>query len=144
MTKRKIIIIDDEPMLLALIAEILFEEPDLEISTRVTTKEEFVYQIGQQFFDLALIDLSLGKGNDGLELLHIANDRLQPLPVIVLSAHEEKDYALKCLMSGAKGYINKNYICPDLARGCREVLNGGLFVSGIENNILEEYRRLTA
>ena len=34
------------------------------------------------------------------------------------------------LQAGARGYINKRYICSDIIRCLKEVLAGNLYVSG--------------
>jgi DNA-binding NarL/FixJ family response regulator len=67
------------------------------------------------------------------------------MPLIMLSAHDEQHYALKCLKAGAKGYINKKYICTDVVRCLHRVLDGQLFVSGDKGeSIVQEFKRAHA
>jgi DNA-binding NarL/FixJ family response regulator len=130
MTKKRIIIIDDEPLISTLMKELIDDEPEFEISKITTQKDEFLSALEEASFDIGLIDISVGWREGGLEILKILQEKKKNLPCIVLSAHEEIDYAPKCLQLGAKGYFNKNYICTDLVRALREVSNGNLFVSG--------------
>jgi len=143
MIKKRIIIIDDEPIIATLIKELIAEEPDLEVAQIKTTKNEFLEALRQDFFDIALIDISVGEREGGMEILKLLKNKSIELPAIMLSAHDEQFYALKCLTAGAKGYISKDCICADLIRGVKEVLAGNLFISGEDGKyILEQYERV--
>jgi DNA-binding NarL/FixJ family response regulator len=130
MSKKRIIIIDDEPLISTLMKELIDDNEEFEISKITTQKDEFLEAVSQDSYDIALIDISVGWREGGLELLKILKENKKEMPCIVLSAHEEIDYAPRCLQLGARGYFNKNYICTDLTRALTEVSNGHLFVSG--------------
>lgn len=141
MNKKRIIVVDDEPLISALLKELMEDDPDVEISRMVSRKEEFLTSVLSSDFDAALIDISVEGREGGLELLKILQNRGIPLPSVVLSAHEEIDYAPRCLQLGAKGYLNKKYICSDLKRALMEVMGGRFFVSGSEGKyILKKYK----
>ncbi len=141
--KRRIIVIDDEPLISTLMKEVIEEDQELEISDIVTKKEEFLRLAQQKRFDLALIDISVGGREAGMDLIKTLQEKGIKIPAIMLSAHDEIDYALKCLLIGARGYVNKNYICSDLIKGLKTVLGGDLFVSGDRGSyILNEFSRL--
>jgi two-component system, NarL family, invasion response regulator UvrY len=140
--KKKIIVIDDEPLIATLLKELIDEEEDLEVAQVATKKEEFLNFVLQNRYDIALIDISVGEREGGLDILQILKAKGIELPAITLSAHDELDYAAKCLKAGAKGYVNKNSICADLVRGVKEVLSGQLFVSGDKGEyILRQYKK---
>ncbi len=129
--KRKIIIIDDEPLIPALMKEIIEESKEMEIAAVAGQKDEFMGLVSTGRFDAALIDISVdGQREGGLNILQTLKDKEMGIPAIILSAHNETDYALKCLQYGAKGYVCKNYICTDLVRALKEVLHGNFFISG--------------
>ena len=138
--KKKIIVIDDEPLISTLMKEIIEGEKDLEIAEIATQKEDFLNLLKQSDFDAALIDISVGGREEGLNLLEAV--KTQGLPAIVISAHDEVDYAYKCLAAGARGYLNKNCIFSDLVPALKMVLAGQLFVSGPHGPyILSEYSK---
>jgi two-component system, NarL family, invasion response regulator UvrY len=139
--KKRIIVIDDEPLIPALMKEIIEEDPGLEISHVATDKEGFISSVLESAYDAALLDISVaGHRQGGLDILQALKDRSIDMPVIMLSAHDELDYALRCLQAGAKGYISKNNICTDLVRGLNEVLEGKMFVSGqMGSEIINSY-----
>lgn len=152
MAKKKIIMIDDEPLIPSLIQELLemTEEGELEIARITANKDEFLDLVLNEPFDAALIDISVGSREGGLDLLRDLKHRGLDLPAIMLSAHDEMDYAVKCLQAGAAGYVNKNSICKDLIPGLKQACAGHLFISGEEGpRILRQYTvdesiRLTA
>ena len=133
MTRKKIIILDDEPLIPALIKEMIEEEHGFEISHRSCNldKTKFLQSVGQDPFDVALIDISVGGREGGIELLQTLKDRDIRLPSIMLSAHDERIYAFKNASRQApESYVSKNCICTDLMTGLKEVLEGNLFISG--------------
>ena len=142
--RKRIIIIDDEPLIAALIKEIIEEDTELEIAQMATGQEEFLGQVSQNPFDAALIDISVGGREGGIELLQILKKRGINLPLVILSAHDELYYALKCLQAGARGYINKRYICTDVVSCLKQVLGGHLYVSGDKaEQILRQFKSST-
>jgi len=142
MKNKKIIIIDDESLIPSLIKELIEGEcPEFEISEITTDKDRFLDLVSKNHFDAALIDISIGEREGGIDLLRTLREQGFKLPVIMLSAHDEITYAAKCLALGAAGYVNKVNICTDLPGGLKKVFQGELFVSGSEGeHILKKYR----
>jgi DNA-binding NarL/FixJ family response regulator len=141
MIKKRIIVIDDEPLISTLIKEMIAGDQEIEISEIVTHKKEFLDLVFHHPFDAALIDISVEGREGGLDILNILRLQKTQLPSIILSAYDEIDYALKCLQLGAKGYLNKRYICMNLKTAFQEVFDGNLFVSGDYGKyIVNQYR----
>ena len=62
--------------------------------------------IEKEPWDLVLLDVNM-PGRSGIEVLQDLK-RLQPqLPVVVVSAYPEKDYAVRAFKLGAAGYVSK-------------------------------------
>ncbi len=141
---KKIIVIDNEPLFPNLIKQLLEDEKDFKISKITATKEEFLKEIEQNSFDVALVDISVGEREGGLDILQILRNQKVPLPAIVLSAHSEMDYGLRSLQAGARGYVSKGEISSSLIKALRQVCNGDLFVAGDKGmEILNQYRKVT-
>jgi two-component system invasion response regulator UvrY len=142
--KKKIIVVDDEPLIATLLKELIEDEPDLEVAQVATRKNDFLSFVEKDGYDIALVDISVGEREGGLDLLQTLKNRGINLPAITLSAHDEADYAARCLKAGARGYVSKNSITADLIRGIKEVLAGRLFVSGSKGeHILRQYMKTT-
>ncbi len=140
--KKKIILLDDEPLIPILMKEIIEEDTALVIAKITSTREEFLDFVGQHTLDAALVDISMGGHREGgIDLLKEMRAKRIDLPLIIVSAHDELHYALRCLKAGARGYINKKYICSDIATCLNKVLEGDLYVSGNKaDHILKQYQ----
>ena len=92
------------------------------------TAAEALALIGEQHWDLIVLDISLGSSS-GLELLNSIQKLRPRLPVLVLSMHSEEQYARRAFQAGASGYIMKNSPSAELAAAINRVARGGRNVS---------------
>ncbi len=77
---------------------------------------------------LAIVDLSL-PGMSGLELIRRIRAEWPRLPVLVLSMHDEEEYALRAFKAGANGYVTKDSAADELVAAARRVAHGGTYVT---------------
>ncbi len=79
-------------------------------------------------WDIVLLDINM-PGRSGLEVLADLK-RVRPnVPVLVLSASPEQDYALRVLKLGASGYLTKQSASDELLAAIRKSLAGGKYVT---------------
>jgi len=79
-------------------------------------------------WDLAIVDIAL-PGRNGLDLLADIRAAKSPVPVLVVSAHAEQDYAIRALKLGAVGYVCKQSAADTLVTAVRRALAGGRYIS---------------
>ena len=127
-SERKILLVDDHPLVREGIAALLRATPDLTISAEVGSADEALQAIEAELPDLVLLDISL-PGASGIELLKDLHVRYPRLLVLVLSMHEESVYAERALRAGAQGYIMKQEPGSRVIEAVRCVLRGDLYVS---------------
>ena len=102
---KKILIIDDEKDIRFLLSSILVDEGYLTIEAGDIAGAE--KKIDGEFFDLALIDISLGdKKKDGISLLKKINS---DLPVIMISGHATIQIAVDSIKEGAFEFLEKPF-----------------------------------
>jgi DNA-binding NarL/FixJ family response regulator len=77
--------------------------------------------------DLVLLDLSLPTCT-GLEALHRFRSAFPAIPVLVVSANEDRERVHECLQAGARGYITKTSALAGLPKAMKTVLEGGKYV----------------
>jgi DNA-binding NarL/FixJ family response regulator len=77
--------------------------------------------------DLVLLDLSLPTCT-GLEALHRFRKAFPAIPVLVVSANEDRERVQECLQAGARGYITKTSALAGLPAAMKAVLQGGRYV----------------
>lgn len=126
--KKRILIVDDHPMMREGLAQLLEHEPDLTVCGQADTAAQALRSIAQQMPDLALLDISL-PDKSGLELIKDLQALHPKLPVLVVSMHDESLYAERVLRSGGRGYIMKQEGGKKLMQGIRQVLEGRVYVS---------------
>lgn len=84
--------------------------------------------IDEAGWDLALIDIDM-PGRGWLELLRELKRLAPALPVLVVSARTEEDFAVRALKLGAAGYVSKQSASEVRVGAVRKVLSGGRYVS---------------
>jgi DNA-binding NarL/FixJ family response regulator len=141
--KRRILIVDDHPIVRLGIRQLIAAEPDLAICCEADTGEEALALALEGKPDLAIVDLSLGTMH-GLELVRQLHQALPAMPVLVLSIHDEALFAERAVRAGARGYITKKRAIDGLIQAIRHVLAGKIYASeAVSQQVLEGLQRGT-
>ena len=78
--------------------------------------------------NVVLLDLSM-PGRSGIELIKQVRAEKPKLPILVLSMHQEHQYAVRAIKAGAAGYLTKESAAAQLVTAIRKVAGGGAFVT---------------
>jgi DNA-binding NarL/FixJ family response regulator len=127
-TKKRVVIVDDHPLLRERLAQLINHELDLEVCGEAGNAQDGIQLIRNTGADLAIIDITL-KGSSGLELIKSVKALSIGIPVLVLSMHEEALYAERALRAGATGYITKHQAADQIIQAIRRVLAGEVYLS---------------
>src|SRR6266542_2501925 len=144
--KKRILIIDDHPMMRQGLAQLIGAEADLTVCGESENAGQALDAIRAVDPDLVLADISL-PDKSGLELIKDFQSVRPGLPVLVISMHDESLYAERVLRAGGRGYIMKQEGGRKLLEAIRHVLTGQIYVSEkMSAKILEIFsgRRLEA
>ncbi len=105
MTRRaSILVVDDEPGIRELLAQILADEGHN--AHAVATGEAALAALAEELYDLVLLDLWL-PGIGGLEVLRRLRRDGPPVPVVVISGHASASQAVEALHEGAVDFLEK-------------------------------------
>ena len=126
--KKRLLILDDHPMMREGLTQLINNEPDLTVCGEAGTGREGLDLIGTLKPDLLLADISLPDKN-GLEVIKETQALHPGLAVLVISMHDETLYAERALRAGARGYIMKHEGGKKLMAAIRHVLSGQIYVS---------------
>jgi DNA-binding NarL/FixJ family response regulator len=127
-TMKRILVVDDHPLLKVGLARLIEGEPGLEICGMACEAHEAMAQVESCKPDLVVTDLTL-PGRSGLELIKDLSAIHPELPVIVFSMHDEMVYAERVLRAGGRGYVTKDSAPERLVEAIRTVLEGGVYAS---------------
>jgi DNA-binding NarL/FixJ family response regulator len=124
----RILIVDDHPLVRRGSLELLTQEyPRLKVGEAGDSREA-VDLLAKQDWDLLLLDINM-PGRSGLDVLEEAR-RLKPrMPVLILSAYPEEEFAVRAFKLGAAGYLNKQCVPDELVAAVRKILAGGKYVT---------------
>lgn len=124
----KILIIDDHAIVRRGMSSLLQEHfKGVKIGEAEDAKTGLA-AVMKQPWDLAMVDINM-PGRNGLELIQELKVEKPALPVLVVSSHFEKDYALRALKSGAAGYVSKQSAADVLVTAVQRVLSGRRYIS---------------
>ncbi len=126
--KRRIIVVDDHPIVRRGLALTIGQEPDLEVCGEAADVSEALRQMEDCQPDIIVIDISLG-GEDGIELIDYVKSRWPSVKILVCSAHDEETFAGRVLRAGAMGYVSKREGIPKIVEAIRQVLSGEVYLS---------------
>lgn len=138
-TRKRVLLVDDHPILRAGLANVLELEPHLTICGQADNPNQALLIAEREEPDLAIIDLSLRSG-DGIELIKDLRLRCPRSRTLVLSMHDEAVYAERALRAGARGYVMKQEKLELLLLAISRVLDGQIYVS--ENVAAQAVKRL--
>lgn len=125
---KKILLVDDHPLMRKGLALTLETEVDLTVAAQAASAEEALSLMDKTSPDLAVIDVSL-PGMSGLELIKHLKAMKPDLAVLVVSRHDESLYAERAIRAGARGYLMKMEAADVIVKAVRHILNGGIYVS---------------
>jgi DNA-binding NarL/FixJ family response regulator len=126
--KQRVVIVEDHPMVREHIALLINKEPDMEVCGEADNIQRAMAIIRETSPNLVIVDITLN-GASGLELVKGLKALSIPVPVLVLSMHEESLYAERSLRAGAKGYITKHRGSHEVLSAIRRVLAGEIYLS---------------
>ncbi len=123
-----VMIADDHAIVRQGLKQILSETDDINVTGEAETGFQAIKIARQQDFDVMLLDISLPDRN-GIDILkQIKKDRPN-LAVLMLSMHNEHEFAIRALKAGAAGYLNKQSAPAQLVVAIRQVAAGDKYVS---------------
>lgn len=105
-TKKKVLVVDDDPGLLRLL-DIRLKTAGYEVIT-ADSGEQALGKMTVTRPDVTITDLRMG-GMDGLALFDAIHDRDPTLPVIILTAHGSVPDAVHAMRRGAFSFLTKPY-----------------------------------
>ena len=124
----RIVLADDHTIVREGLKQILSAATDFEVVGEARDGHEAILRVRELDFDVLLMDMSMpGKG--GIDLIKQVHAEKPRLRVLVLSMHEERQYAVRAIRAGASGYLTKESASTQLVEAIRKVAGGGAFIS---------------
>lgn len=124
----RILIADDHTIVRKGLNEILAETSDMVVAGEACNAQEALNMVRKDEFDILVLDITM-PGRSGLEVLKELKNEKPGLPVLILSMHPEKQYAVRSLRSGASGYLTKESAPDELIVAIRRISQGRKYIT---------------
>ena len=102
--------------------------PGLEVAGEAGDGAQMMQLVRSLEFELLTLDLSM-PGRSGIELIKLVRAERPKLRILVLSMHQEMQYAVRAIKAGANGYLTKESAPEQLVQAIRRIAGGGAFVT---------------
>ena len=127
-TKATVLLVDDHALLRTGVANIINQEPDLEVVAEAGNGADGVVAFERHHPDVTLVDLRMPV-MEGVELVRQIRERDPRARVIVLTTYDTDDEISRALKAGAKAYALKDITAEDLVACIRDVLAGKTYIA---------------
>ncbi len=141
MTKLRVVIADDQPMMRAGFRAVLEATGEIQVVAEASTGEEAIQAAGEHAPDVVLMDIRM-PGMDGIE----ATRQLPRQRVLILTTFGLDQYIIEALRAGASGFLLKDAPTQEVVAAVRAVAAGEAVLSAaVTRQLLDQVaRRLPA
>jgi len=124
----RIVIADDHTIVREGLKQVLSAAADLSVVGEAQNGHEVLERVRELDFEVLLLDMSM-PGRGGIELIKQVRGEKPKLRILVLSMHQEQQYAVRAIRAGAAGYLTKDSASAQLVSAIRKVAAGGAFIT---------------
>jgi DNA-binding NarL/FixJ family response regulator len=123
-----VMIADDHALVRQSLRTYLEAAEDIQVVGEASTGREILDLISAQGPpDVAVLDVRMPE-MDGLQAARRISEEFPTVAVMMLSAHDDRDFVVEAVRAGAKGYLLKTRDAGQLLEGLRLVAGGGMAI----------------
>ena len=127
-SKATVLVVDDHALLRTGVANIINQEPDLQVVAEAGDGVEAVAAFERHRPDVTLLDLRMPL-MEGVEVVRRIRERDPRARVVILTTYDTDDEISRALKAGAKAYVLKDISAEDLVGCIRDVLAGKTYIA---------------
>lgn len=140
MPKIRVLLADDQAMLVAALSTILNAQDDIEVVATANTGSEAVTAALSHRTDVAILDIRM-PGMDGIAAAQAILSRVPECRIIMLTTFNEEELVAQSIAAGAHGFLLKDADPEVLVGAVRDVAKGeSVLSSQVTGPVLEAYR----
>ena len=138
----KVLLADDQDILVEGLKLILGKEEDIEISGTANNGRRAYEACKWNRPDVVLMDIKMPEVN-GVEATALIKKDFPEVKIIVLTTFNDDEYIYDALKNGASGYLLKDASPAEIAAAVRTVYNGGALIqSEVAVKVLDKFSEL--
>lgn len=143
-------IVDDHPIVIAGLKQLLENEENIQVVGGFGLGESILSYIKLNKVDLILLDITLPDVS-GMDLCQMIKNESLSTIILIVSNHTERSIIMQAIQNGASGYLLKNSSIEELRACIAEAIKGNIcfskevveIISRPSKNQLQERPRLT-
>lgn len=135
MSPIKVILADDHVIVRNGIKILLESDGEVEVIAEASNGLEALEKVRQHQPDILISDIKMPIMN-GIEATSKLKDVAPNTKALILSMHDDEEYIIKSVESGASGYLLKDTTKEEFSKALRAILEGQKYFSGDISNIL--------
>lgn len=124
----RVLVAEDQTMILGALAAMLDMEEDIVVAARATNGRDALRLAEEERPDVVVTDIEM-PGMSGLEFAATLRERANPARVVIVTTFARPGYLRRALDAGVKGYLLKDAPARQLAEAVRTVHKGGKVVA---------------
>jgi two-component system response regulator DesR len=124
----KILIAEDQSMVLGALSALLDMEDDFEVVEKANNGKDALVKSQQQAIDIILTDIEMPHMTD-IELAHELQRIKHPAKVMILTTFARGGYLRRAMAAGVRGYLLKDAPSDSLADAVRKIHAGKIIVA---------------
>ncbi|MCU7965028.1 response regulator transcription factor [Shewanella sp. SW32] len=130
--KRKILIVDDHPVVV-LALKIILEQSGFEVIAETNNGVDALKLIKELSPDAVILDIGIPQ-LDGLEVIERSRHLVKSPPILVLTAQPSDHFVSRCIQAGASGFVSKQKDMKEVTSALKAILTGHSYFPIINNS----------
>jgi NarL family two-component system response regulator LiaR len=140
MSKIRVLVVDDHPIVREGICALLAVVGDVEVVAEAANGSEAIDMVKELQPDVVLMDIAMPIMG-GLEATRRICREFPRTKVLILTQYDDKEYVLPVIEAGAAGFVSKAAASSELILGIRSVYRGDSYLSPpVARLLVEGYR----
>jgi DNA-binding NarL/FixJ family response regulator len=124
----RVIIVDDHPVVRRGLANVLLDEPDIEVVGEAGSATEACEVLERTRAEVVVLDLTLGE-DDGVELARVWLEARPELKILVLSMQDAALFADRLLATGVMAFVPKSCSREEFLLALRAAIRGNVYIT---------------
>jgi two-component system, NarL family, invasion response regulator UvrY len=124
----KVLIADDYDLIREGLKKIIKQESNIVVVAEAKNGAEVMPLLQNHEIDVIVLDITMPV-RDGIDVLKDIVKFYPTIPVLILTMHSEKKYAMRAILAGAAGYINKESTSKELVKAINKLMAGGKYIT---------------
>jgi len=124
----RVAIADDHMVVRQGLKQIFNTDAGFQLVGEAVDGHEALAMVRERPIDVLILDMSM-PGRSGVELVSLVKAEKPRLPVLILSMHNEEQFAVRAIRAGAAGYLTKGCEADELVRAVKKLALGQPYIT---------------